>query len=98
MAASEKQARAADVLELATVKVQALQVGEMDGIWFGLIRWIFWVETFPDFYRVFVWKFEKHQQKRCLGFFGKLGWILLLYYCTTPWLEELLVTYDGSIP
>lgn len=58
-------------------------------------RMDFWVEKFPDFYMFFFWKASA---KKMFGFFGKLGWILLLYYCTTPWLEELLVTYDGSIP
>ena len=75
--ASEKQARAADVLELATVKVQALQVWEMDGIWFGLIGWIFELRNFPIFTCFF---FEKHQQKRCLGFLENWGGF---YYCTT---------------
>ena len=75
---SEKQARAADVLELATVKVQALQVWEMDGIWFGLIRGIFELRHFP----IFTGFCLKSISKKDVWFFlGENGGGF--YYCTT---------------
>ena len=50
---------------------------------FGLGLGIFELRHFPIF-TGFCLKIWKHQQERCLGFFGKLGWILLLYKTYYP--------------
>ena len=69
-----KEARAADVLELATVKVQALQVRDdfSPMILFWAYQRDFWVETFPDFYSL-IWKDVCVFLENWGGF----------YYCTT---------------
>lgn len=65
-----KEARAADVLELATVKVQALQVGEMDcdfglGLSDGFLSW-----DISRFLHVF---FLKSISKKDVWVFWKTG-------------------------